>query len=80
MNHDIFRSMREQMNPSEGAQAALREKLAAPSPAKRPAPWKKYAAVAACACTSPVRITGAESAEKSYPAFFRDFESLRQGG
>ncbi len=38
------------------------------------------AAVAACACTSPVRITGAESAEKSYPAFFRDFESLRQDG
>ncbi len=37
------------------------------------------AAVAACACASPVRIHGAESAEKSYPAFFHDFEALRSG-
>ena len=49
MNSDLFRTMQGRLSPSEGAQAALREKLAAPSPVRRPAPWKQYAAVAACA-------------------------------
>ena len=34
------------------------------------------AAVAACACEGDVAILGAESAEKSYPSFFRDLQTL----
>ena len=34
------------------------------------------AAVAAATADRPVRITGAEAVEKSYPGFFRDFEAL----
>ena len=34
------------------------------------------AAVASVACTAPVTILGAESVEKSYPDFWRDFQSL----
>ena len=34
------------------------------------------AAVAAAFADRPVRITGAEAVEKSYPGFFRDFETL----
>ena len=34
------------------------------------------AAVAACCCTEPVTVCGAESVEKSYPAFWRDWECL----
>ena len=34
------------------------------------------AAIAACACEGEVTILGAESAEKSYPGFFRDLRSL----
>ena len=33
-------------------------------------------AIAAMVCEAPVRITGAEAVEKSYPGFFRDFQSL----
>lgn len=34
------------------------------------------AAVAACLCTGPVELTGAEAVEKSYPDFWRDYRSL----
>lgn len=34
------------------------------------------AAIAAAACTGPVRITGAQSVNKSYPGFFDDFGAL----
>jgi len=34
------------------------------------------AAVASCVCKEPVTINGAEAVDKSYPGFFRDFESL----
>lgn len=47
MNKEIFASMRSQMVPSEKARAELKEKLA--QPVKRPIPYKRYAAIAACA-------------------------------
>lgn len=34
------------------------------------------AAVAACMCTGTVKLSGAECVDKSYPAFWQDFESL----
>ena len=34
------------------------------------------AAVAAAFADAPVRITGAEAVEKSYPVFFRDYQAL----
>lgn len=34
------------------------------------------AATAACVCTDPVTILGAEAADKSYPTFFKDYQSL----
>jgi 3-phosphoshikimate 1-carboxyvinyltransferase len=34
------------------------------------------AAVAACACSDPVTIQGAEAVGKSYPAFYTDYQSL----
>lgn len=37
------------------------------------------AAVAACACTEPVVITGAQAVEKSYPRFWADLEALKGG-
>lgn len=37
------------------------------------------AAVAACACTEPVTVMGAECVEKSYPRFWQDFEQLWRG-
>lgn len=48
MNKELFDSMQKQMTPSPEVRAALSEKLAQPAK-KRPVPWKKYAAVAACA-------------------------------
>lgn len=48
MNKELFNSMQKQMTPSPAVRAALSEKLAQPVK-KRPAPWKKYAALAACA-------------------------------
>lgn len=48
MNQELFEHMRKQMTPSPQVRAALSEKLAQPVK-KRPAPWKKYAALAACA-------------------------------
>ena len=37
------------------------------------------AAVAACACTGPVHIIGAECVQKSYPRFWEDYEQLTGG-
>lgn len=48
MNQELFDSMQKQMNPSPEVRAALSEKLAQPAQ-KRPVPWMKYGAVAACA-------------------------------
>ena len=48
MNHELFSDMQKQMNPSPDVRAALSEKLARPAK-KRPAPWMKYGALAACA-------------------------------
>ena len=38
------------------------------------------AAVAACVCTAPVTVLGAECVEKSYPRFWQDFEQLGRDG
>lgn len=48
MNHELFSNMQKQMTPSPEVRAALSEKLACPAK-KRPVPWMKYGAVAACA-------------------------------
>lgn len=48
MNQELFDSMQKQMTPSPEVRAALSEKLAQPAQ-KRPVPWMKYGAVAACA-------------------------------
>ena len=48
MNKEFFASMGAQMAPSPEARAALREKLAQGVPVKRPVPWRRYAALAAC--------------------------------
>ena len=48
MNKELFDSMRKQMTPSPEVRAALTEKLTQPVK-KRPIPWKKYTALAACA-------------------------------
>ena len=48
MSKELFDSMQKQMNPSPEIRAALSEELARPAK-KRPAAWKKYGAVAACA-------------------------------
>lgn len=47
MNHELFSHMQKQMNPSPEVRAALSEKLARPVK-KRPGPWMKYGALAAC--------------------------------
>lgn len=48
MNQELFDSMQKQMTPSPQVRAELSEKLAQPVK-KRPAPWMKYGALAACA-------------------------------
>ena len=48
MSKELFDSMNKQMTPSPQVRAALSEKLAQPVK-KRPVPWKKYTALAACA-------------------------------
>ncbi|MCI9269365.1 MAG: hypothetical protein HFF40_11005 [Lawsonibacter sp.] len=48
MSKELFGSMNKQMTPSPQVRAALSEKLAQPVK-KRPVPWKKYTALAACA-------------------------------
>lgn len=47
MNQEFFDHMRKQMTPSPQVRAELSEKLARAAK-KRPAPWKRYGAVAAC--------------------------------
>lgn len=37
------------------------------------------AALAACACTAPVTLRGAEAVKKSYPRFWADYRSLTKG-
>ena len=48
MSKELFDSMQKQMTPSPQVRAALTEQLAQPAK-KRPTPWMKYGAVAACA-------------------------------
>ncbi len=48
MSKELFGSMNKQMTPSPQVRAALSEKLAQPVK-KRPVPWRKYGALAACA-------------------------------
>ena len=48
MNQELFNHMQKQMNPSPEIREALTKKLAHPAK-KRPVPWRKYGAVAACA-------------------------------
>ena len=48
MNKELFDSMNKQMGPSPELREALSEKLAQPTK-KRPIPWMKYGAAAACA-------------------------------
>ena len=48
MNKELFDSMNKQMGPSPELREALSEKLAQ-APKKRPIPWMKYGAAAACA-------------------------------
>ena len=48
MNKELLDSMNKQMSPSPEARAALTEKLTQPVK-KRPVPWIKYGAIAACA-------------------------------
>lgn len=47
MNHKLFASMKEQLNPSLQAQGSLHEALSQPVK-RRPVRWQRYAAVAAC--------------------------------
>lgn len=47
MKHEIFDSMKRQLNPSLQAQAELQETLSQPAKAK-PIRWRRYVAVAAC--------------------------------
>ena len=60
MNKELFSNMQKQMVPSPEARAALSEKLARPAK-KRPVPWMKYGAVAACA----VLVVGGIGAAKT---------------
>ena len=63
MNKELFDSMQKQMSPSPQVRAELSEKLAQPVK-KRPAAWKKYTAVAACAAL----VIGALGASR-YPSW-----------
>lgn len=47
MKHEIFDSMKSQLNPSLQAQAELKETLSRPAQ-RKPIPWGRYVAVAAC--------------------------------
>lgn len=48
MKHEIFDSMKRQLNPSLQAQAELKETLSRPAQ-RKPIQWRRYVAVAACA-------------------------------
>ena len=71
MNKELFDSMRKQMTPSPEVRAALSEKLAQPAK-KRPVPWKKYTALAACAVLA-VGVLGASQ----YPSWEHILQNFR---
>ena len=71
MNHELFSNMQKQMTPSPEARSALSEKLAQ-APKKRPVPWKKYGAVAACAVLA-VGVLGASQ----YPSWEHILQNFR---
>ena len=71
MNKELFDSMRKQMTPSPQVRAELSEKLAQPVK-KRPVPWKKYGAVAACAALV-VGVLGASQ----YPSWEHILQNFR---
>lgn len=71
MNKELFDSMQKQMSPSPQVRAELSEKLAQPVK-KRPAAWKKYTAVAACAAL----VIGALGASR-YPSWELILQNFR---
>ena len=71
MNRELFDSMQKQMTPSPEVRAALSEKLAQPAK-KRPVPWKKYTALAACAVLA-VGVLGASQ----YPSWEHILQNFR---
>ena len=71
MNKELFDSMQKQMTPSPEVRAALSEKLAQPAK-KRPVPWKKYTALAACAVLA-VGVLGASQ----YPSWEHILQNFR---
>ena len=71
MNKELFDSMRKQMTPSPQVRAELSEKLAQPVK-KRPVPWKKYGALAACAALV-VGVLGASQ----YPSWEHILQNFR---
>lgn len=73
MNQELFEHMRKQMTPSPEVRAALSEKLAQPVK-KRPAPWMKYGALAACAAL----VIGAVSVYNLHQAHHDDLRRTLQ--
>ena len=71
MDKELFDSMQKQMAPSPEVRAALSEKLAQPVK-KRPVPWMKYGAVAACAVLA-VGVLGASR----YPSWEHILQNFR---
>ena len=71
MSKELFDSMNKQMTPSPQVRAALSEKLAQPAK-KRPVPWKKYTALAACAVLA-VGVLGASQ----YPSWEHILQNFR---
>ena len=71
MNKELFSNMQKQMTPSPEVRAALSEKLAQPVK-KRPVPWMKYGAVAACAVLA-VGVLGASQ----YPSWEHILQNFR---
>ncbi len=71
MNKELFSNMQKQMAPSPEVRAALSEKLAQPVK-KRPVPWMKYGAVAACAVLA-VGVLGASQ----YPSWEHILQNFR---
>ena len=71
MNKELFSNMQKQMAPSPEVRAALSEKLAQPVK-KRPVPWMKYGAVAACAVLA-VGVLGASR----YPSWEHILQNFR---
>lgn len=73
MNKELFNSMQKQMTPSPEVRAALSEKLAQPAK-KRPVPWMKYGALAACAAL----VIGAFSVYNLHQAHHDDLRRTLQ--